>query len=124
MSRHFSPGDYLMVSDFSGRKFFASEMAKDYYGNWVHKSEIGLEASRHPQELVKSRRDPYPEREVRAEIAAITTSLAVPFFIGLTNVATPCSPADSALGRDCAAHAGIGEAFIATAADDRGDSTR
>ena len=103
-----------MVSDFSGRKFFASEMAKDYYGNWVHKSEIGLEASRHPQELVKSRRDPYPEREVRAEIAAITTSLAVPFFIGLTNVATPCSPADSALGR-----AGIGEAFIATAADDR-----
>ena len=101
-----------MVSDDSGRVFYASEMVQDSYGNWLHQSEIGLEAERQPQERVKSRRDPYAVKVVRSERPAITTTLSVPFFIGNTNVITPDSPADFALGHDRSGHAGIGTAYI------------
>ena len=108
-------GDYLMTSDDSGRVFYASEMVQDSYGNWLHQSEIGLEAERQPQEHVKSRRDPYPVKVVRGERPAITTTTSVPFFIGETLLLTPDSPADWALGHDRSQHAGIGTAYITTA---------
>ena len=105
-------GDYLMQSDESGRIFYASEMVKDAYGNFMHQSEIGLETTRHPQEFVKARRDPYPMKDVRPDPIAITTSLAIPFFIGNTDIITPFSPSDSALGRDHSGRAGIGDVYI------------
>ena len=108
-------GDYLMVSDDSGRVFYASEMVQDSYGNWLHSSEIGLEAERQPQERVRSRRDPYAVKIVRSERPVITTSVSVPFFIGDTLLLTPDSPADWALGHDRSQHAGIGTAYISTA---------
>ena len=47
-------GDHLMICDYSGFKFHASEMRKTWDGYWVHKR---FWEPRHPQDFVRATED-------------------------------------------------------------------
>jgi hypothetical protein len=61
-------GDYLAVDDESGLTFLASEMARDWDGQWRHKDNLD---GRHPQLDVQKavRRDPQALTDVRPRTA-------------------------------------------------------
>ena len=56
-NRH-KAGDYLLVSDLSGRTFYASEMVKQWDGAWVHPDEL---EPRHPQDFVRAKPEAQPK---------------------------------------------------------------
>lgn len=84
-------GDYLMVSDFSGRAYYASEMRKTWEGFWVHRSEW---EPKHPQLDVAGL-----PREARLHVirprASVTAACATELLtvVGSTNVSFPFGPA-------------------------------
>lgn len=78
-------GDYLAVDDESGFTAYASEMARDWDGQWRHKSNLD---GRHPQLDVRPKMDPRPLKDVRPKqyqsVCLYTTR-----FISGTTVLTP-----------------------------------
>lgn len=62
MRNSWKSGDYLMVDDESGLTHYASDMVRDWNGQWRHKDNLD---GRHPQLDVKAKRDPQALRDVR-----------------------------------------------------------
>lgn len=57
-------GDHLMIDDESGLVFYASDMVRDWDGQWRHKDNLD---GRHPQLDVKARRDPQALKDIRSK---------------------------------------------------------
>lgn len=84
------PGDHLVICDESGLTDWASNMMKRWDGAFVRKS--GWE-TRHPQDFVKARNDPYPLKDVRPQTPSAAVSNTPSATVGQTSVATKTSPA-------------------------------
>lgn len=92
-------GDYLMTDDYTGFTSYASQLNKDYWGNYTRKPLI-----RNLQEVASPLLDPIPVSIYRGpqyEVVNPCIFETMPIFIGLTNVLTPQnSPANQALNLD------------------------
>lgn len=79
-------GDYLAVDDESGLTHYASEMTKDWDGQWRHKDNLD---GRHPQlDVAKAvKRDPVALADIRPRVypTLVTCAFDNP-FIGNTTI--------------------------------------
>jgi hypothetical protein len=78
-------GDHLMVDDESGYTHYASEMVERWDGAFVHHSN---NETRHPQEFVKARNDPYPLKDVRPDNFSPVIDNTFEIEVGETTVPT------------------------------------
>ncbi len=77
----FAPGDYYMRCDRTGRKYLASDMRKEWNGQWVHKD---FWEPRHPQDFLRGRKDnqtvPHPRpsgTDVFLEVGEVTVAKVI-----------------------------------------------
>lgn len=96
-------GDYLVMSDISGRVFYASEMRKTWDGRICHWTEW---EPRHPQDFVRARKEAPAPRTVRPRPSVEPGFPELLVFVGDTNVPAPVGPATHLFD------VGIGEMII------------
>lgn len=80
------PGDYLMTDDYTGFTHFASELKRDYWGQYAKKPLL-----RNLQEIATPFNDPAPVPVYRGpnyETFNTCDAELAPTFVGLTNVKT------------------------------------
>ena len=85
MRRGSRVGDYLAVDDESGFVRYRSQLKKRWDGALVGRE--GWE-TRHPQEFVKAKADPYPVPDTRAEPLVLAAANVIPEYVGNTPVLT------------------------------------
>ena len=103
-------GDHLAVDDESGLTFYASDMTRDWDGQWRHKDNLD---GRHPQlDVGKAvRRDPIALKDIRPRTYGEICEFTEP-TIGQTTIFRPITPATN--------FAGIGDMVICASADSSG----
>ena len=83
-------GRHLVVDDESGLTYYDDEVRKVWDGSIRHKSQF---ETRHPQEFVKAKKDPFPLKEVRPDVTMETPANFVGVFVENTTVPVPSGPA-------------------------------
>lgn len=85
--RNFRVGDHLVVDDESGFVHYASEMKECWDGTIRRADQY---ETRHPQEFVRAKGDPYPVSPIRPEGTFVITDedAALPLEVGNTSVDT------------------------------------
>lgn len=89
-------GDYLASDDYTGEIRYASEMRKDFWGNFVKKPLL-----RNLQEICTPLGDPYPVETFRGSTFEVTNPCdfeIAPATVGLTTRPTPNYPAIQIMG--------------------------
>lgn len=98
--------NYLASDDYSGFTCYASELQKDYWGNYVKRPLL-----RNLQEIASPLADPYPVDVYRGPVYENTTICQFelqPLFIGTTTTRTPITLTTFVLGFN----PGVGTASI------------
>lgn len=88
--RRFRPGYHLVVDDESGLTYFNDQVKRCWDGSIRHHSQY---ETRHPQEFVRSRNDPYLVDPIRSQQLPPITENQIPLLIGNTSILTPFGPA-------------------------------
>lgn len=83
-------GDYLAVDDQTGVTYYASEMARDYNGNFVLRATMD---PIQPQLFIKALNDPQPVAVFNPAPPEVPASLYQPAVVGDTLVPVPPAPA-------------------------------
>lgn len=83
-------GDHLATCDECGFVYYASEMRKRWDGAFV---DSGCWETRHPQDFVQAKKDPYPLHLIRPSVIAASASTNITQFIGETSALTPVNNA-------------------------------
>ena len=85
--RNGKKGDYLVTDDYTGFTKYASNLRRDYWGNYATKP-----LQRNLQEIAKPLNDPRPVSFYRGSNYEVMPNYCLdrgyPFFVGLTNVQT------------------------------------
>jgi len=102
-------GDHLAVCDESGIVDYASRMVKRWDGAFVRKQAF---ETRHPQDFIRAKKDPYPLKVTRPEPPVARPFLGVPPTIGKTNIPTPISGPGARLYGDGIGVMQIGTSFV------------
>ena len=98
-------GRHLVVDDESGKVLWDDQVRKRWDGALVESSQY---ETRHPQEFVKAKQDPYPLKDTRPDSATETPANFVGIFVGQTSVPVPTGPASHLFDP------GIGEMIVGT----------
>ncbi len=102
----FRPGDYLMISDISGREFFASEMVETWDKLWVHYTEAD---HRHPHTYSRPLpREAPPPKVIRSPDPIEKPFLYIPPYVGKTTIPYPTGPGSFRYRKDPGYRTGIG----------------
>lgn len=88
--RRFRPGYHLVVDDESGFTYFNDEVKRCWDGSIRHHTQY---ETRHPQEFVRSRNDPYLVDPIRPQQLPPVTENQISLLIGNTSILTPFGPA-------------------------------
>lgn len=89
--RGWKRGDHLVRDAESGFTEYASNCATDAYGVYKRKDQLD---SRHPQEFIKARKDPYPVYPVVPPLRSYDLSSSlIGTTVGTTSVPVITSPA-------------------------------
>ena len=83
-------GDYLAVDDQTGVTHYASEMARDYNGNFVLRATMD---PIHPQLFVRALYDPQPVTVFNPAPPEVPASDFQPYYVGDPTVVVPPAPA-------------------------------
>ena len=83
-------GDHLMVDEESGRTHYASEMVRQWDGQWRHNTNVD---PRHPQDFVRALNDPQALKDVVPLGPQPDTFVSLLLTVGNTNVTAPYGPA-------------------------------
>lgn len=85
--RNFKVGDHLVIDDESGFVHYASEVKQCWDGTIRRADQY---ETRHPQEFVRAKSDPYPVSPIRPDLPSIISDedAALPAAVGNTAVAT------------------------------------
>lgn len=86
MRRRGKPGDYLATDDYTGFTSYASQLKRDYWGQYARRPLL-----RNLQEIATPLDDPQPVPFYRGPSYEVTQACAgstAPAYVGLTNVPT------------------------------------
>lgn len=108
--RNIRQGDYLTVDDFTNETHYASEMTRDYLGNWVKATDAD---PIQPQLFARPVDDPQPVEIYQPLTGIPPASLFQSAVVGDTDVPAPTGPASHLFPYNLAIpNMAVGSSFI------------
>lgn len=75
-------GRHLVVDDYSGRVYFSDEVMRTWDGLIVKRDGNEEERTRHPQDFVRAKKDPYPASPIRTRHSTHTVDFIDTNIVG------------------------------------------